>query len=396
MTLNSRRQVRYLSEPATTLPRTVAGRARNKPSWYALGTVVPFLRLLFDLVLAFFAPRAALVGENLLLRQQLIVVRRQIKRPRLRRFDRWLIGALAGRFHRLMDVVLLVKPETVIGWHRAAWRLIWRWRSDRPPGRPPVDTDLRELIRRMWRENPTWGQKIIAAELAKLGYQVSPRTVAKYRPSDLDRQRGQRWTSFIRNHLQETWACDFFVLVTARFRVLYVFVVLSLGRRTIVHAGITEHPTARWAAQRIAEATSDAQQIPRFLVHDRDSIYGTDFYRRVRGLGIRLLATPPRAPTANAFGERVIGTLRRDCFDHIIVKDQQHAERVLHAYLAYYHGRPHRGLRMQSPDGARHLPPTRPPKGTRIAGIPILGGLHHRYGFAVAARASPSLKPQAA
>ena len=358
--------------------------------------MVPFLRLLFDLVLAFVAPREALVAENLLLRQQLIVLRRQIKRPRARRFDRWLIGTLAGRFYCLMDVVLLVKPETVIRWHRAAWRLIWRSRSDRPPGRPPVDADLRELIRRMWRENPTWGQQIIAAELAKLGYQVSPRTVAKYRPSDIDQQRGQRWTTFIRNHLDETWACDFFVLVTARFRVLYVFVVLSLGRRTLVHAGITEHPTARWAAQRIAEATSDAQQIPRFLVHDRDSIYGTDFHRRVRGLGTRLLATPPRAPTANAFGERVIGTLRRDCFDHIIVKDQRHAERVLHDYLAYYHGRPHRGLRMQSPDGARHLPPTRPPKGTPIAGIPILGGLHHRYGFAVAARASPSLEPQAA
>ena len=154
----------------------------------------------------------------------------------------------------------------------------------------------------MWRENPTSGQQIIAAELAKLGYQISPRTVAKYCPSNLDRQRGQRWTTFIRNHLHETWACDFFVLVTARFRVLYVFVVLSLGRRTIVHAGITEHPTARWAAQRIAEATSDAQQIPRFLVHDRDSIYGADFQRRVRGLGTRLRATPPRAPTANAFG----------------------------------------------------------------------------------------------
>src|SRR5450432_322719 len=158
----------------------------------------------------------------------------------------------------------------------------------------------------MWRENPTWCQQIIAAQLAKLGYQISPRTVAKYRRSNLDRQRGQRWTTFIRNHLHETWACDFFVLVTGRFRVLYVFVVLSLGRRTIVHAGVTEHPTACWAAQRIAEATSDAQQIPRFLVHDRDSIYGTDFHRRVRGLGTRLLATPPHSPTANPFAERVI------------------------------------------------------------------------------------------
>jgi putative transposase len=352
--------------------------------------VVALFRLLLDIILAFLAPRAALVAENLLLRQQLIVVRRQVKRPLWRGFDRWLIGTLAGRFQRLLDAVLLVKPETVIRWHRTAWRLLWRWRSRRPPGRPPVDADLRELIRRMWRENPTWGQKIIAAQLARLGYQVSPRTVAKYRPSDLDTQRGQRWTTFIRNHLHETWACDFFVLVTGRFRVLYVFVLLSLDRRKIVHAGVTEHPSARWAAQRFVEAAADARQIPRFLVHDRDSIYGADFRRRVRGLGTRLLATPPRSPKANAFGERVIGTLRRDCFDHIIVKNQQHAERVLHDYLAYYHGRPHRGLRMQPPDGARHLPPPRPPIRTRIAGIPILGGLHHRYGFAIPARTPPS------
>jgi hypothetical protein len=266
--------------------------------------VIALLRFLFDIVLAFVASRATLVAENLILRQQLIVVRRQVKRPRWRRFDRWLLGALAGRFRRLRDAVLLVQPETVIRWHRAAWRLLWRWRSRRPSGRPPIDADLRELMRRMWRENPTWGQQIIAAELAKLGYRVSPRTVAKYRPTGLDRRRGQRWSTFIRNHLHETWACDFFVIVTARFRVLYVFVVLSLGRRTIVHAGVTEHPSARWAAQRLVDAAVDTQQIPRFLIHDRDSIYGADFRRRVRGLGTRLLATPLRAPKANAFCER--------------------------------------------------------------------------------------------
>jgi len=352
--------------------------------------VIALVRLLFDIVLAFVAPRATLVAENLILRQQLIVVRRQVKRPRWRRFDRWLLGALAGRFRRLRDAVLLVQPETVIRWHRAAWRLLWRWRSRRPPGRPPVDADLRELIRRMWRENPTWGQQIIAAELAKLGYRVSPRTVAKYRPTGLDRRRGLSWSTFIRNHLLETWACDFFVIVTARFRVLYVFVVFSLGRRKIVHAGVTEHPSARWAAQRLVDAAVDTQKIPGFLIHDRDSIYGADFRPRVRGLGTRLLATPPRAPQANAFCERVIGTLRRDCFDHIIVKDEHHAQRVLHNYVTYYHGRPHRGLRLQPPDGPKHLPPCRPPKGTPILATPILGGLHHRYRFAVPAPASPS------
>jgi transposase InsO family protein len=226
----------------------------------------------------------------------------------------------------------------------------------------------------MWRQNTTWGEDRIAGELAKLGYRVSPRTVAKYRPAGLRRQRGQRWMTFIHNHLDETWACDFFVVVTDRFRVLYVFVVLSLERRRLVHFGVTERPSAGWAAQRIVEATADAARAPRFLVHDRDSdsIYGSQFRSRIRGLGTRLLVTPPRTPQANAFCERVIGTLRRDCLDHIIVRDERHAERVLGAYLGYYHGRPHRGLRMQPPDGGRHLAPRQPTRGTTIATVPIL------------------------
>ena len=345
--------------------------------------MIPLLRFMLDLVLGFAAPRAVLIAENLLLRQQVIVLTRRVKRPRLRGFDRWLLGALAGKFRMLLDAVIVVKPDTLVRWHRAGWRLLWRWRSRRAPGRPPIDADLRTLIRRMWRDNATWGENRIAGELARLGYRVSPRTVARYRPVGLARGRGQRWTTFIRNHLDDTWACDFFVVITARFQVLYVFVVLSLGGR-LVHIGVTDHPRAAWAAQRMVEATADAEGVPRFLVHDRDSIYGVPFRARVRGFGTRLLATPPRAPKANAFCERVIGTLRRDCLDHVIVRDDRHAERVLDLYLGYYHGRPHRGLLMQAPDGERHLCPPRPPPGTRILATAILGGLHHRYGFAAA------------
>jgi putative transposase len=344
---------------------------------------------LLDAVLAVVAPRAVLVAENLLLRQQVIVLRRRVKRPRLRRFDRYLIGAVAGRFRRLLAAIVLVKPETVIKWHRAGWRLLWRWRARRRPGRPPIDADLRALIRRMWRDNPTWGENRIAGELAKLGYRVSPRTVAKYRPVGLARGRGQRWTTFIRNHLHETWACDFFTVISIRFRVFYVFVVLGLGRRRIVHVGVTEHPTAGWAAQRLVEATAELDYVPRFIVHDRDSIYGGLFRTRIRGLGARALVTPPRAPQANAFAERMIGTLRRDCLDHIIVRDERHVENLLREYLVYYHGRPHRGLRMQPPDGARHLAPPRPARGTRITAIPLMAGLHHRYGFEAESGESP-------
>jgi hypothetical protein len=172
------------------------------------------------------APRAELVAENLLLRQQVIVLRRQVKRPRIRPFDRWVLASCASRFRDLLATILVVKPETVIRWHRAGWRLLWRWRSRRPRGRPSIDVDLRHLIRRMWRDNATWGEDMISGELAKLGNVVSPRTVAKYRPSGLARARGQRWMTFIRNHLHETWACDFFTVITARFQVLYVFVAL--------------------------------------------------------------------------------------------------------------------------------------------------------------------------
>jgi putative transposase len=346
--------------------------------------VTAVLHTLGAIIVGFLAPRTALLAENLLLRQQLIVLRRGVARPRMRPFDRWLIATLAGRFRALLEMVVLVRPETVIGWHRAGWRLFWRWRSRscRPPGRPPIDADRRALIRRMWRDNPTWGEDRIAGEMPKLGHGVDPRTVAKCRPAGLARGRGQRWTTFVRNHLQETWACDFLVVVTARFRILYVFVVLSLGRRRIVHLGVTEYPSSAWTTQRMVEAVADAELAPRFLIHDRDAIYGADFRRRVGGLGTRLLATPPRAPKSNAYCERVIGTIRRDCLDHVIVLGERHAERILKEYVGYYHGRPHRGLHMQPPDGARHLPPPRPPPGTPIAATPILAGLHHSYGFA--------------
>jgi len=356
--------------------------------------VTILLHFLRDLVLAFLAPRATLVAENLLLRQQVVVLRRQVKRPRLRPFDRWLLATLAGRFRDLLTAVLVVRPETLIRWHRAGWRLLWRWRSRRGRGRPPIDMDLRNLIRRMWRDNATWGDDMICGELAKLGFRVSPRTVAKYRPSGLARGRGQRWSTFIRNHLQQTWACDYFTVVTARFRVLYVFVVLSLHRRRLVHVGVTENPTAAWSAQRLVEAVADSDEVPRFLVHDRDSIFRGVFRKRVRGLGVRALITPPRSPQSNAFCERVIGTIRRGCSDHILFRDERHAQRVLREYASYYDCRPHRGLHMQAPDAARHLAPFRRSSGTRIDATPILAGLHHRYAFST--RGSPAPRRTAA
>jgi putative transposase len=336
----------------------------------------------------FFAPRAVVAAENLLLRHQLTVLRRSSRRPRLRRLDRWLIASLATRTRLLLDAVIVVKPATVLRWHRAAWRLWWRFRSRRPIGRPPIDPELRGLIRRMWRENRLWGENRIAGELAKLGWRVSPRTVAKYRPKLLGRGRGQSWSTFLRNHASQIWACDFFTVVTVHFQTLYAFVVTSLDRREIVHVGVTAHPTGVWVAQRMVEAVGDAP--PRYLLHDRDCIYDARFRVRLRGLGVRRLLSPPRAPTANAICERLVGTLRRD-LDHVLVFSERHAERILREYVRYYHGRPHRSLRAQPPAGARWLAPKQPAKSHDLTATPVLGGLHHRYAFPSARSSPPTL-----
>jgi len=235
----------------------------------------------------------------------------------------------------------------------------------------------------MWKENPLWGGNVIAAELAKLGHHVSPRTVAKYRPANLPRDRGQKWSTFVRKHLGQTWAADWFTIVTLRFQLLYGFVIIDLGRREVVRIGVTSTPSAQYAAQSFIEAVCDRDnQAPRFLIHDRDSIYGADFRRRVKSFGTRCLATPPRAPQANAYCERMIETFRSGCLDNVIVLDEIHAERILREYLRYYHGRPHRGLRMQAPMGARWLPPSQRTPERSVQSKVVLGGLHHEYAVA--------------
>jgi transposase InsO family protein len=233
----------------------------------------------------------------------------------------------------------------------------------------------------MWSEYPLWGENRIAGELAKLGHHVSPRTVAKYRPARLPRSRGQKWSTFVRNHLDQTWAADWFTIVSVRSEILYAFVILDLGRREVVRVGVTSAPSSQYAAQFFIEAVCDRDdQAPRFLIHDRDSIYGIWLRRRLKGFGTRCLVTPPRSPQANSFCERAIGTLRRDCLDNVIVLNDRHAERILREYVGYYHARPHRGLRLQAPIGARWLPPVRPTPASHVRSRPVLGGLHHEYG----------------
>jgi transposase InsO family protein len=223
--------------------------------------------------------------------------------------------------------------------------------------------------------------------LAKLGWPVSPRTVAKYCPKYSERGRGQSWRTFLRNHTSQVWACDFFTVVTVHFQTLYAFVVVSLDRRWIIHVGVTAHPTGAWVAQRVIEAVGDAP--PRYLLHDRDSIYDVRFRVRLRGLGVRCPLSPPRAPLANAICERLVGTLRRDCLDHVLVLSERHAERILREYVRYYQGRPHRSLRNQPTAGARWLAPGRPAASPELTAGLVLGGLHHQYAFPSAGPSPP-------
>jgi len=284
-----------------------------------------------------------------------------------------------------------VQPETFTRWHRQGFRLFWRWKSG--SGRPPIPENLQALIRRMARENPSWGEERIANELLlKLGLRVSPRTIRKYLPKRLNPGRGkrattQRWQTFVRNHAQAIVACDFCVVVTATFRLLYVFVLMEHATRRILHVNVTAHPTASWTMQQLREALP-VDHTYRFLLHDRDSIFSQQLDQSIRHLGLRVLKTPPQSPQANALCERLIGTLRQECLDFLIPLTENHLRRLLKAWVPHYNaGRPHMSLGPGIPQPPVSLPAPlqthrhRLPPHVRVIARSILGGLQHEYGL---------------
>jgi transposase InsO family protein len=264
--------------------------------------------------------------------------------------------------------------ETVIRWHRQGFRLYWRWKSRSHCGRPKLEAEIRSLIRRMSRDNSTWGRRRIRSELHLLGYEVAELTVAKY----MFRGRkspSQGWRVFLNNHSREITAIDFFTVVTLNFRILIGFVVLRHHQRTVVHFNVISHPTGRWAAQQIVEAFP-YDTVPRYLLRDRDGIYSTYFENRVRGMEIEEVLIAPRSPWQSPYVERLIGSIRRECLDHILVIDEGHLLRVLREYFAYYHdSRPHQSLNGNAPRPREIEPPSQ----GRIVAEPRVGGLHHRY-----------------
>jgi transposase InsO family protein len=286
--------------------------------------------------------------------------------------DRLLWVWLYRLWPRCLDAMILVKPATVIQWHRQGFRLYWRWRSR--SGRPSVDRGVRRLIREMSSANPLWGAPRIHGELFKLGIEISQATVAKY----MVRRRGTpspTWRSFLLNHAAGIAAIDMFVVASVSFRLLYVMIVLAHHRRKIIHTAVTEHPTAAWLSRQVTEAFP-WDTAPRYLLRDRDASYGQIFRKRVAVMGITEVITAPRAPWQNACVERVIGSIRRECLDHIVIFNARHLRRVLSSYVDYYQRtRTHLSLDKDCPD----LRPIQPPRIGKVVAIPKVVGLHHRY-----------------
>jgi transposase InsO family protein len=314
--------------------------------------------------------------EILALRHQLAVLQRQKKRVSLGAADRLLWVLLLSRiWNQWRSALVVVKPETVIAWHRKGFRLYWRWKSRAGKcGRPCVSRETRDLIRQMSKANPLWGAPRIHGELLKLGIEVSQATVAKYM-SRQGRPPSQTWRTFLENHLQQIVATDFLVVRTVSFRLLFVFVVVGHHRRHAVHFNVTAQPTAEWTARQIAEALP-WDSASRYLLHDRDCIYGAAFQQRVGAMGILEVLTAPRSPWQNAYAERFIGSLRRECLDHIIILNESSLKRILKTYFQYYeHSRTHLSLEKDAPiSRAVQLPEL-----GRVIELPQVGGLHHRY-----------------
>ena len=312
--------------------------------------------------------------ENAALRHQLAVFSREGKRPRLRDRDRLFWIALKRIWKGWRAALVIVRPETVISWQRKRFKRYW-WSLSQPkgPGRPRASLEIRKLVRTMATANPLWGAPRVHGELLKLGFEISERTVSRLMPKG--RKSMQTWMTFLRNHVGQLVSIDFFTVATIQLRILYVFIVLAHDRRRVLHFNVTEHLTAVWAAPQIIEAFPE-DRAPRYMVRDRDGIYGESFRARVEGMSIEEVRIARRSPWQNCYVERVIGSVRRDCLNHVIVINDNHLRRILKDYFRYYHeSRTHLSLDKDAP-GFRAVQSN---KSEKIIQIPQVGGLHHRY-----------------
>ena len=335
--------------------------------------MIGICRLLWFGLIGWFRSRASLEGEILALRHQLAVLQRKAPtKPAFRNIDRFIFSLLYRLSPNTLNTLTIVRPETVIRWHRAGFRAWWRWKSHPRGGRPQTPIEIRRLIRAVSLANPLWGAPRIHGELLKIGIDVGQTTVAKY----MARRRGppsQGWKTFLRNHADGIAAMDLFVVPTMSLRLLFGLLILRHHRREIVWIGVTGNPTAEWIAQQLTEAFG-WETAPRYLLRDRDRVYGHIFIQRVRAMGIRDRPVAPRSPWQNGYCERAIGSIRRDCLDHVVVFDERHLRYLLRCYADYYNqSRTHLSLGKDAPARKQIQ------SAGRIVVRPILGGLHHRY-----------------
>ncbi len=351
--------------PATENPSSSKGSTR---------IMTPIIRALIAFAVSLVRSRVSLQLEVVALRHQLTLYQGSSRGPQVHPSDRILWSWLARHWRRWREVVVFVQPATVLAWQRKRSRDHWARLRRREPGRPAISREVRDLIREISGANPRWGSPRILGELRKLGIAVTKSTVEKYRVRPR-RPPSPAWRAFLKNHLTEFVALDFFTVPTVNFTVLFVLIVLAHERRKVVHFNVTEHPTAQWTAQQLVEAFP-WDTAPKYLLRDRDAVYGDWFQRRVRSLGIEQVLTAPRSPWQNAYAERLIGSIRRECLDHVIVLSEGHLRRLLATYFHYYHRwRTHLSLDMDCPEAR---PVQLPDHGTVIE-VPEVGGLRYHY-----------------
>ena len=322
--------------------------------------------------------KSDLLLENALLRHQLVVLQRQSKRPRLIWKDRLFLVLLASQLLTWRQTLLVIQPDTLLRWHRDLFTHFWRSKSQHRGGHPPLSPEIIALIKRMATENRLWGAERIRGELRKLGWRVGKGTVLKYlRQARPVRPPSQTWKTFLHNHAAEIWACDFIQVTDVWFRSLFVFVIIELGSRRVVQMGVTRHPTDAWVAQQLRDATP-FQQGPKYLIRDNDKKYRPHFAAVTASTQIKVLRTPLRRPKANAICERFIGSVRRECLDHLLILGERQLFQRMKAYIEYYNlYRPHQGLAQRIPTQLVAVPLPAQPR--LVVAKPVLGGLHHHY-----------------
>ncbi len=322
-----------------------------------------------------FRTRDELLAENAALRQQLIVASRKVEKPKFRPLERSLLVALASRLPAWREAVLLVKPDTVLRWHREGFRLLWKHRTrPKKSQKSRLDQGTIELIRRLAAENRSWGAERIRGELLKLGIQVSKRTIQRHILAMRPPGDGQSWKTFLANHT--VWACDFLQVYDVRFRPLFAFFVVDVNTKEVLHVGVTREPSQAWTAQQLRQLTPYGKG-PDFIIRDRDAKFGAAFDRVAEGASIRVLKTAVRAPLMNSTCERFLGSVRRECLDHVIILGCRHLRSVLDEYVDYFNGaRPHQGLEQNVPVGAQERSSA---ANGEVVAPPVLSGLHHDY-----------------